>query len=96
MLLLLGFPLALILSWAYELTPEGMKRSDEVPATESITPSTGRRLDFAIIGALALALGVVVIDNYVLEQPSVSEAAMTAVGEPASEVLPNSVAVLPF
>ncbi len=34
MLILVGFPIALILSWAYELTPEGMKRSHEVSATE--------------------------------------------------------------
>ncbi len=54
-LLILGFPVALVLSWAYELTPEGMKRSHEVPVTESITSATGRKIDFAIIGALVLA-----------------------------------------
>ena len=66
---ILGFPLALILSWAYELTPEGMKRSHEVEATESITHVTGRKFDFAIIGALVLVLGFVVY-NYVLEDDS--------------------------
>ena len=55
-----GFVLALVLSWAYEVTPDGMKRSHEVEATESITHVTGRKLDFAIIGALVLALGFVV------------------------------------
>ncbi len=54
---ILGFPLAIILSWAYELTPEGVKRSHEVEATESIAHVTGRKIDFAIIGALFLALG---------------------------------------
>ena len=83
-LVILGFPLALILSWAYELTPEGMKRSHKVPPPESITHVTGRKLDFAIIGALVLALGFVVY-NYVLED-----------GEVVTGVLPNSVAVLPF
>ncbi len=81
---ILGFPLALILSWAYEITPEGMKRSHEVEATESITHVTGRKLDFAIIGALVLALGFVVY-NYVLGD-----------AEEAVGVLPNSVAVIPF
>ncbi len=81
---ILGFPLALVLSWADEITPEGMKRSHEVPATESVAHVTGRKLDFAIIGALVLALGFVVY-NYVLEDSEV------AVG-----ILPNSVAVLPF
>ena len=85
MLLLLGFPIALILSWAYELTPDGMKKSHEVQATESIAHVTGRRIDFAIIGALVLALGFVVY-NYVLEDGS----------EVMAGVLPNSVAVLPF
>ena len=86
---ILGFPLALVLSWAYELTPEGMKRSHEVSAAESITHSTGRKLDFAIIGALVLALGFVVY-NYVLEGDS------GTTSEAATGVLPNSVAVLPL
>ena len=80
-LVILGFPLALILSWAYELTPDGMRRSHEVSAPESITHVSGRKLDFAIIGALVLALGFVVY-NYVLED--------------TDGRLPNSVAVLPF
>ncbi len=62
---ILGFPLALILSWAYELTPEGIKRERDVVAGESITHVTGRKIDFAIIGALVLALGFMVY-NYVL------------------------------
>ncbi len=77
---ILGFPLALILSWAYEMTPEGIKLESNVAAGESITHVTGRKLDFAIIGALVLALGFVVY-NYVLED-----------GEVAAGVLPNSVA----
>jgi len=85
---ILGFPLAIILSWAYELTPDGMKRSHEVPAAQGITHSTGRKLDFAIIGALVLALGFVVY-NYVLEDEPVDVIEVT-------DVLPNSVAVLPL
>ncbi len=65
MLILFGFPLALILSWAYELTPEGIKLERKVAAGESITHVTGRKIDFAIIGALVLAL-VFVVYNYVL------------------------------
>ena len=73
------------LSWAYEITPDGMKRSHEVEATESITNVTGRKLDFAIIGALVLALGFVVY-NYESEDGDPPEV--------AAGVLPNSVAVL--
>jgi len=83
-LVILGFPLALILSWAYELTPEGIKLERAVAAGESITHITGRKIDFAIIGALVLALGFVGY-NYLLDD-----------GEAAAGVLPNSVAVLPF
>ncbi len=81
---ILGFPLALILSWAFDLTPEGIKLERNVAAGESITNVTGRKLDFAIIGVLVLALGLVVY-NFVLED-----------GEMEAGVLPNSVAVLPF
>lgn len=91
---ILGFPLALVLSWAYELTPEGMKRSHEVPAAESITQATGRKIDFAIIGALVLALGFMVY-SYVLEDTS-GESSEVAAVESEPDVLPNSVAVLPL
>jgi len=108
---LLGFPLALILSWAYELTPDGMKLSRSVPATESIAHTTGRKIDFAIIGALVLALGFVVVDNYVLVdtdqeavaqqttptvEPATESSSPSSTVEDEREVLPNSIAVLPF
>ena len=54
-LLLIGLPLALFFSWAYELTPQGVKKTAEVDADASITPSTGRKLDRMIIVALGLA-----------------------------------------
>ena len=44
LLLILGFPVALILAWAFELTPEGIKRAEDVDPNESITPRTGRRI----------------------------------------------------
>src|SRR5689334_15062584 len=44
LLLALGFPVALILSWAFELTPEGIKRTEDVPPDQSITHHTGRKL----------------------------------------------------
>jgi len=55
-LLVIGFLLALIFAWAYELTPGGVKKETDVDRSESITQMTGRRLDFAIIGVLAIAL----------------------------------------
>ncbi|MBW2579181.1 MAG: adenylyl cyclase, partial [Deltaproteobacteria bacterium] len=61
-LVILGFPLALIVAWAFELTPEGIKRETDVDPAESVRHSTGRKLDFAIIGLLAVALIFVVVD----------------------------------
>ncbi len=56
LLLVIGFPLALIFAWAFELTPEGLKKEKDVDRAESITQNTGRKLDFAIIAVLAVAL----------------------------------------
>jgi adenylate cyclase len=54
--LILGFPIALIFAWAYEMTPAGLKKEKDVDRSASITQVTGRKLDFAIITALVLAL----------------------------------------
>ncbi|MCK5745165.1 MAG: hypothetical protein KAH44_03085, partial [Oricola sp.] len=57
--LLLGLPVALIFAWAFEMTPQGVKRTAEVRPEESITDKTGRKLDYAIIAGLALVVVVV-------------------------------------
>ncbi len=54
LLLAIGFPLAIVFAWAFEITPEGLKLERDVSRTESITPATGRKLDFTIIGLLAV------------------------------------------
>ncbi|MCH8203339.1 MAG: tetratricopeptide repeat protein [Proteobacteria bacterium] len=61
---LIGLPIVLFFSWSYELTPQGLKKTHEVDADDSISHSTGRRLDFAIIGMLVLALGYFVWDRF--------------------------------
>ena len=53
LLLVIGFPLAIIFAWAFELTPEGLKKEKDVERSESITHVTGRRIDFIIITVLA-------------------------------------------
>ena len=55
-LLAVGFPIALILSWFYEITPAGISLEKDVDRTESITHITGRRLDFIVISLLAAAV----------------------------------------
>lgn len=52
LILIVGFFLALIFSWAYELTPDGVKLERDVDRSQSVTHSTGRKLDFVIIGVL--------------------------------------------
>jgi hypothetical protein len=65
--LILGFPLAIFLAWAYELTPEGIKKEKDIDRTQSITHVTGRKLDFIIIGVMAVTLGYFAYDKLVLE-----------------------------
>ena len=98
-LLVIGFPLALILAWAYELTPEGLKKEKDVDRSESITHMTGRKLDFIIIVVMALALGYFAYDEFVIE-PAQQEAVATpgtqADTESEADTTEKSIAVLPF
>jgi TolB-like protein len=90
--LILGFPLAMIFAWAYELTPDGLKKEKEVDSSASVTHDTGRKFDFAIIAALVLALAYFVYDEFVIEPAQDSESAPEII---ATEVQ-QSIAVLPF
>ncbi len=88
-LLLLGFPFALVLSWVFELTPEGLKRTDEVAPHESITRRTGRKLDFLIIGVLLLVIVFLTYQRFGVVQTS-------SPSPPTAQVREKSIAVLPF
>ncbi len=85
LLLIIGFPVALILAWAFELTPEGVKRTEGVPREQSIVRSTRRKLDFVIVTVLALAVALLLFDRFrpgrAPEKSGISE---------------KSIAVLPF
>src|SRR5438034_8209630 len=65
-LLAIGFVPALIFSWVFELTPQGLKRDEDVRPEESIAPQTARRMNRIIIAVLVLALGYFVFDKFVL------------------------------
>jgi TolB-like protein len=98
-ILILGLPIVLIFAWAYELTPEGIKREKEVDRSQSITAQTGRKLDRTIIVVLAVALAWFAWDKFMHTHEPVAEtaAAPEAAEAPADELGPaNSVAVLPF
>ena len=64
LLIALGLPVALFLAWAFELTPEGVKRESEIDRNASITHQTGRKLDRAIILFLALAVVLLLADRF--------------------------------
>jgi TolB-like protein/tetratricopeptide (TPR) repeat protein len=81
-LLAIGFPIAVLLAWAYEVTPEGIKPTSQVEPGQSITRATGQKLNYVVIGLLATACGFLIVDNYVLDD--------------TDDVLPNSIAVLPL
>src|ERR1051326_6671912 len=84
----IGFPFWIAFAWFYEFTPEGLKRESEIDPAESITYHTGRKLDFAIIGVLTVAVVLLLTDRFVLRHGVNQATAM-----PMSE---KSVAVLPF
>ena len=84
----IGFPFWIAFSWFYEFTPEGLKRESEIDPAESITHHTGRKLDFAIIGVLTVAVVLLLTDRFMLRH-GVNQAT-------AMPILEKSIAVLPF
>jgi TolB-like protein/Tfp pilus assembly protein PilF len=84
--LAVGFPIAMLLAWVYEFTPEGIVRTEDLhPAqARSIQRATGRILDFIIIGALLLVIAMLVVGRLPFYRQT---------GESISQ---KSIAVLPF
>jgi len=106
--LVIGFVPAMVFSWVFELTPEGLKREEHVDPGESIMPHTGKQLDRTIMVALALALGYFAFDKFVLAprrevalQQQTSEQIAEARKQGGANALAQShddksIAVLPF
>jgi TolB-like protein/Flp pilus assembly protein TadD len=99
--LAIGLIPALICAWAFELTPEGLKKESDVDRIQSITPQTGKKLDRMIMVVLALALGYFAVDKFVLDptrdQALVEETAQQARSDALLESYGDrSIAVLPF
>ena len=84
----IGFPFAMLFSWFYEWTPQGLQLESEIPPNESITSHTGKKLDRWIIAILALAVVLLLADKFVLHKDAETA---TALGVPD-----KSIAVLPF
>jgi adenylate cyclase len=83
--LLLGFPVALVVAWIYELTPEGLQRTDEVAPAKSIRRSTGRKIDFVIIGVLLAVIAVMAWQHFANRQTTAH-----------ADIPKKSIAILPF
>jgi len=87
--LVLGFPLSLFLAWAYEVTPDGIKRESSAEEAKPKSGELGRKIDFAIIGLLAIALSYFVYDKYG-DAPAPDSDEVTVTTER------KTIAVLPF
>lgn len=83
--LAIGFPIAALFAWAYEMTPEGIKREKDVDRSVSITQDTGQKLNRTIIAVLVAAVGFLLVDKFILQEAA-----------PETAVTDKSVAVLPF
>ena len=95
--LAIGFPIALVFAWAYELTPEGIKREAEVDRSQSITRTTGRKLDRIIIGVLLVVIAFMGVERYFLADRAAPPAGPGGGAETAqNDAVDKSVAVLPF
>lgn len=109
LLVALGLPVALFLAWAFELTPEGVKRESEIDRSQSITRQTGRKLDFAIIGFLLAVIVLMGVERWYAGSDAPpdpgSDTATAAQAIPSPPATPaetapqadtKSIAVLPF
>ena len=88
-LLAIGFPLAILFAWAYEMTPEGIRREKDVDRSQSITHETGQKLNRTIIVVLLVAVGFLLVDKFMMRHSTDAPADVSTTAE-------KSVAVLPF
>jgi len=99
-LLALGFPIVMIFSWVFEITPEGIRREKDIERTDSIVTQTARKLDRAIIIVLVMAVAYFIWESRFSERPEPTPAQTAAdVGERisiAEQPVEPSIAVLPF
>jgi TolB-like protein len=98
MLLILGFPIMLMVSWVYEMTPEGLRREKDIDRSESVSNETGRKINTLTTVLLVLAIAVVALDRLLPETATVVDAPTTApVDAAVADPTPDrSIAVLPF
>jgi TolB-like protein/tetratricopeptide (TPR) repeat protein len=89
-----GFPLALIFAWAFELTPEGIKRTEDVAPDESITHRTGRKLTLIVSLIAAVAVGLLLFQTF--RSTDRAPAVAPPAASESRSIPEKSIAVLPF
>jgi TolB-like protein/Tfp pilus assembly protein PilF len=94
--LVIGFPLTVVLAWAFEITPEGIKLEKDVPASESITAHTGRKLVGITIALSVIAAGLLAFQLLRSKANSSAVVAPTPLANVVAEISNKSIAVLPF
>jgi TolB-like protein/Tfp pilus assembly protein PilF len=97
-MLVVGFFIALILAWAFELTPQGVKRESEVDRDHSQASGSGGKIDRVIIGLLALAVVFLLGDRFLSVEPEPESTVVSTLDEQVAEAsgLYDSIGVLPF
>jgi len=100
-IIVIGFFISLIISWAYELTPEGIKRDKDVNRDDTITHHTAKKLDIITIVALIAVGSLVLWQQFIKTEVKVTNISTTISTEPETTpkeqgVSANSIAVLPF
>ncbi len=107
LVLAIGFPLVLVFAWAFEMTPQGIKKEKDIDRSQSITNVTGQKLNYTIIGLLVLTLAYFIWQSRAQEPPVIPaqvgtsssaenvSAETAAMQAPATSQEP-SIAVLPF
>jgi TolB-like protein/tetratricopeptide (TPR) repeat protein len=99
LILAFGFPFALVLAWAFEITPEGIKRESEVDRSQPALDRSARKLDLATIAVVSLAIVLLLWDNFGHrpgEAPVLPASQLSAPETAAEEPRDLSIAVLPF
>jgi TolB-like protein/Flp pilus assembly protein TadD len=95
-LLLAGLPVIILFSWAFELTPEGLKKTKDVDTAESVTAVTGKKLNHTIIIVLVLALGYFLWERQGLVEQATQPVEAAADSTEEEQTPLASIAVLPF
>jgi len=95
---IIGFPLAIFFAWAFELTPQGIKAEKDVDRSQSITPDTGRKINYVVIALLLIAIAILVGKDFAADDGGETGIMAESVVDDADSIDQGfeSIGVLPF